>query len=460
MGFLTIQFLIFIIVALVLYSLVARRRNLANSILIVANFTFYGWWNPWFMILLLATTFNDFVAALIIERAPRYRRIAVGLSLTLNLGTLFTFKYFNFFAGDFQIMMTSFGLPVHQVILDIGLPIGLSFFTFQGISYVVDVYRGILKAEDNPITYLAYASFFPQLAAGPIERGAHLLPQFRHFRPLSLCDGERAIRLIIWGYFMKVVVADSLAPVVDLAFSPTHHWGWWTIIGTISFTIQIYADFAGYSWIAKGLGLLFGINLMRNFNNPYWSTSISEFWRRWHISLSSWLRDYLYVTMGGNRKGQSRVYVNLMATMLLGGLWHGANWTFVVWGGWHGLLLVIDRLWTRTIGQRIPLPRWVGWLLTFSAVAVGLFVFRAPSLAMAGTMIANFSDMTWLPAHSAALKMLIALSLPIVVTEWAEQAGFRIDNKPILRGAILGLLAVTAIAASNQVRPSFIYFQF
>ena len=259
---------------------------------------------------------------------------------------------------------------------------------------------------------------------------------------------------------MKVAIADSIAPMVDLAFSPTHHWGWWTILGTLGFTLQIYADFAGYSWIAMGLGLLFGINLMRNFNNPYWTTSIIEFWRHWHISLSSWLRDYLYVALGGNRKGTSRMYANLLVTMLLGGLWHGANWTFVAWGFWHGLLLIVNRMWRITIGRYFHLPACLGWFLTFSVVSIGWFMFRVPNLAIARTMIENFSDMRWVPAHGAALEMLITLSLPIIIAEMGERFGIKIENKPILRGFILGLLSIIIFSTINQARPNFIYFQF
>jgi alginate O-acetyltransferase complex protein AlgI len=285
------------------------------------------------------------------------------------------------------------------------------------------------------------------------------LPQYRHYRPVSSVDARQAVIWIFYGYFMKVLVADSIAPLTDLGFGPQTS-GIWVILGTLAFGLQIYADFCGYSYIARGLALLFGIDIMSNFNRQYWSTSIQEFWYRWHISLSQWLRDYLYIPLGGNRKGTKRTYLNLLLTMLLGGLWHGASWTFVLWGGWHGIMLIINKLWVQHISLR--LYDIFGWLLTFTGVMISWFLFRAQSFEQVNFLVsALLRDLTWLPGHTEGIKMIAILSCPIFIIEWLQSKDLsRIKYIKSFCWIISGVAAALAFAALARVRLDFIYFQF
>lgn len=461
MGFLSTAFFAFLVVSLTLYHFVARRRRLANAVLTTASFVFYGWWDWRFLLLLVFTTLCDYTAARVIHASSKQavRNAALAVCLTLNLGTLAAFKYFGFFVDNMAALLSHvFGVQVSTVTLAIGLPIGLSFYTFQAISYVVDVYRRELEPEKDVITYLAYATFFPQLAAGPIERGSHMLPQYRAYRGFSFADATTAVRWLVYGYFLKVFVADAVAPFADTAFEPGHPWGWWVVIGTLAFGMQIYADFCGYSYIARGLALLFGIDLMRNFERPYWALSIQDFWRRWHISLSRWLRDYLYKPLGGNRRGPMRTYANLMTTMLLGGLWHGASWTFVLWGAWHGALLALHRLWTSHVGLRVP-PA-LSWALTFAAVMFGWFLFRVQNMSNAHELISHAHHFTWLPGHTEAVRMMAVLALPVVAVEWVEERAPTLRIARPVMWILLGIACALTYAAGLQLRPNFIYFQF
>jgi D-alanyl-lipoteichoic acid acyltransferase DltB (MBOAT superfamily) len=334
---------------LLLYWLVRRHLAARNGLVVTASLLFYGWWDWRFLGLLLFTSLLDFGIGLALANTTNElrRRRWLWLSVVSNLGVLGLFKYCGFFLESFHQLLGRFGVESPSWTWNIILPVGISFYTFQSLSYTIDVYRRQIPATRNPVTFLAFVSFFPQLVAGPIERAAHLLPQFEQSRVVTRTHLEEGVWLILWGLFKKVVIADNLAPLVELAFDRGIASGPLVALGTIAFAGQIYGDFSGYSDIARGTARLLGFELMENFRLPYLATSVREFWRRWHISLSTWLRDYLYVPLGGSRGGEVRTSINLFVTMLLGGLWHGAAWNFVLWGAWHGTALVVQRSWNR-----------------------------------------------------------------------------------------------------------------
>jgi D-alanyl-lipoteichoic acid acyltransferase DltB (MBOAT superfamily) len=319
----------------------------------------------------------------------RKRKILLAVSVVSNLGILGFFKYFGFFTASFQNFLSYFGLQLQSPLLHIILPVGISFYTFQSLSYTIDVYRKELKATKNFFDFSLFVTYFPQLVAGPIERATHLLPQVLSPRKIRLDQFYEGCYLIFWGLFQKVFVADNLAKIVDPVFkSAAPYNGISVLIALYAFAFQIYCDFAGYSNIARGLGKCMGFDIMVNFNLPYITTNPTDFWHRWHISLSTWLRDYLYIPLGGNRKGLLRTYRNVLLTMLLGGLWHGANWTFVIWGTYHGILLIIHRFFKPQLAM-IPEPRNIivrkTWFMIrviffFHLVCLGWLMFRAQSL--------------------------------------------------------------------------------
>ena len=335
----------FLCLVLPLYFMSRHRQQ--NRILLFASYVFYGWWDYRFLVLLLLSTVVDFVCGKKISRSddPRYKRRFLLISLATNLGCLGFFKYFNFFADSMAELLSSVGFNADFPTLQIILPVGISFYTFQSLSYTLDVYRGKCKSTDDFIDFALYVSFFPQLVAGPIERSSHLLPQVQSPRKFVQADVLDGIGLMALGFVKKLVIADRLAPIVDAAFQgntlPYQNAGSWVFI--YAFAFQIYGDFSGYSDIARGISKVLGFDLMVNFGKPYLVSNPPAFWQNWHISLSTWLRDYLYIPLGGNRKGPARTYINLLITMFLGGLWHGAGWAFVLWGVYQGMILVIHR---------------------------------------------------------------------------------------------------------------------
>ena len=337
-------FLIFLLFVLPLYYYLPAKYK--NWLLLLSSYVFYGYWDWRFCLLLLASTVIDFYIGKVMHHteAPAARKRLLLASLFANLGILGFFKYFNFFIGSFEEMLGGAGSNLDFLHLHIILPVGISFYTFQTLSYTIDIYRKKLKPTDSLLDFAVFVAFFPQLVAGPIERASNLLPQIQ-LRPNPTRDQiKKGVVLIIIGLFRKVMIGDTTGRIVDHIFTePEYYASAELLMGLILFSIQIYADFSGYSHIARGTSKLLGIELMKNFEQPYLSTNITEFWRRWHISLSSWLRDYLYISLGGNRYGVSRTYINLMLTMLLGGLWHGASWTFVIWGGLHGIYLAVHK---------------------------------------------------------------------------------------------------------------------
>ena len=353
MAFDSITFALFLPLVFLLYWALHQSRRGQNVLLLVASYVFYGWWNWRFLGLILLTTCSAYLCALWVERCKmrgqtKWAATANVANLVLNLGVLGLFKYYDFFATSLNALMMSLGLQADWPLLHLLLPVGISFYTFQALSYTIDVYRGDIRAERNWISFATYIAFFPQLVAGPIERAGKMLPQFAAPRSFSSEEAVKGCRQMLWGFVKKIVVADNCAPIVEQIFAnPDAQGGSTLLYGTLLFAFQIYADFSGYSDIAIGSARLFGLHLSDNFRNPYFATNIPDFWRRWHISLTSWFRDYVYIPLGGNRKGRGRTLANTVAVFSLSGLWHGANWTFVLWGFYHGLLF---------------LPWCMGWL--------------------------------------------------------------------------------------------------
>ena len=344
MIFHSFEFLVFLPLVFVLYYAFAKRVQWQNALVVASSMVFYGWWNWKLLSLILSVTAVSFVSGLLIERFSERRKTAkfiCAVSVILILSTLGVFKYFNFFVDNFALLLERFGFYPDKVTLHLVLPVGISFYTFQTVAYIVDVYRKNITASRNIISFTAFISFFPQLVAGPIERAKDLLTQFGESRRFDAARATDGLRQMLWGFFKKIVVADTCAVLVNPVFSDYAYADGGTLAyAAILFTIQIYGDFSAYSDIAVGTAKLLGIRLSRNFDNPYFSSSIPEFWRRWHISLMSWFRDYVYIPLGGNRKGKFRQLLNVSIVFLTSGLWHGANWTFVAWGGYNGLLFL------------------------------------------------------------------------------------------------------------------------
>ncbi|HYD48948.1 MAG TPA: MBOAT family protein [Terriglobales bacterium] len=472
MLFNSIDFLIFLPIVLIATRLVEGRAR--RAVLIAAGYYFYGTWDWRFLGLLMLTTVIDYVVAQMIYRAPdkqRQRQILI-VSLIINLGILGFFKYFNFFLDSAVDLLGLLGLQANVPVLRILLPVGISFYTFQSMAYVIDVYRGDAKPVDSFLDYATYVSYFPQLVAGPIERAAHLVPQLVNPARVTPSRFHTGIMLILVGFAKKVLIADSVAVEVDHIFSNASEMSSGMLLrGAYLFTFQIYGDFSGYSDIARGVSELLGVRLMINFNQPYLSQSVTEFWRRWHISLSTWLRDYLYIPLGGNRYGSLLTYRNLMLTMLIGGLWHGANWTFVVWGGLHGAALGLER--ALGIGPKKgeegmrtrhfePLGV-LGTLLTFHFAALCWIFFRAPDIGTALSYIAGIVPMTGLSDIGLLPFAVGAALLVIDVPQWWTERHtvfLRLPwwlRSPVYAG--IAMLVFGRLMYGGREMP-FIYFQF
>jgi D-alanyl-lipoteichoic acid acyltransferase DltB (MBOAT superfamily) len=468
------QFLVFLSVVLVLYYALPHNRK--NLLLLIASYIFYAFWNWKFCSLIALSTIVDFACGkYIYESETKIRqRVPLIISLVVNLSLLGFFKYFNFFESSFQELFRAVGLNFSTHTLRVILPVGISFYTFQTLSYTLDIYRGTLKPTKSFWTFALYVSFFPQLVAGPIERARNLLPQFEGDRVITRRMISQALILILTGYIKKVLISDQLASSVEHVFSS------WQVLsslelfkGLVFFSVQIYFDFSGYSDIARGVAKLFGVELMLNFRQPYFSVNIVEFWRRWHISLSTWLRDYLYIPLGGNRRGTGRTYYNLMVTMLLGGLWHGANWTFVAWGGLHGLYLVVYKLFGGTRetnaldGGRFKylITNIHFILLTYLLVLVTWLLFRSPDIGSAAGYFMRMVSFTGGWDWSVILFLLIVfgagclIDLPAYILDdqyYMERVPLYI-RIPIF--IVLTALIVLLLCQQNVDR-AFIYFQF
>ena len=471
MLFNSIEFAIFLPLVLGLYYAL-RKVHLQNLLLLAASYVFYGAWDYRFLSLLLLSTLIDYFAGAALGKTDdeKRRKWIFFSSIGSQLVILAFFKYFGFFVESAIGLLSMFGLEPNAPLLEILLPVGISFYTFQTISYTFDVYRRRMPPAKNFINFATFVSYFPQLVAGPIERAQALLPQIENERRRPDSKQIRSgLVLMLMGLFKKVAIADAVAPIVNRAFEQGASGGrGLLIIGVIGFALQIYGDFCGYTDIARGTSRLFGIELMRNFEQPYLSRSITEFWRTWHISLSSWLHDYLYVPLGGNKNGKLKTYRNLLLTMLLGGLWHGAAWTFVVWGGLHGLFLAVHRALGGYVarGQLPPLKsrQIPSILLTFATVSLLWVFFRADTMSQATGYLSGLLTAPW---GSPALDDIIIVGtavLFVLILDLAQR--FTGEHAAILRlpaavrGVATAVLFLQILVWTGGSSQPFIYFQF
>jgi D-alanyl-lipoteichoic acid acyltransferase DltB (MBOAT superfamily) len=462
MVFTSFTFFWFMAIVLAVYWLL-RVRRLQNPFLLVASYVFYGWVHPWFLILIAGSTVVDWACALAMGAQPRWRRAWLVSSLIANLGLLCTFKYLGFFVESWQTALEALGFHLRPIELAIFLPVGISFYTFQSLSYTIDVYRGTLEPRRNLIDFALFVSLFPQLVAGPIERARDLLPQVERDRHWDNRLVSIALPLMLRGFVKKLVVADNVAGYVDQIFALRSPSFALLATGGLAFAIQIYADFSGYTDIARGSARLLGFELSENFRNPYAAISPSDFWRRWHISLSSWITDYLYIPLGGSRvRGGGRELGVLVATMGLAGLWHGAAWNFVAWGLFHAFLLFAYRRLGVGAGWRPSgrLQHAVAWCAMFGFTLIGWILFRAPSLAWLTRVI---GEMSWivrtdaLIAAAVVLATVLVWSLPLLFIRWLDDHA---RARPLLSAALAGAGLVTLALFGRENAPNFIYFQF
>lgn len=469
-------YLLFLTIIVVLYwRLPWRSQNVA---LVVASYFFYGWWDWRFLSLIAISTVVDYWCAHAISRSEniRYRRLLLTISLCLNLGFLGFFKYFNFFIDSLAELLQVLGVEdFPRVVLYVILPPGISFYTFQAIAYIVDVYNKKLKPADSLVDYALFISLFPHLIAGPIQRPSHLLPQVQAPRVFEDRKFFNGLMLILSGLFRKCVVADNCALLANAAFDgrlgqPSLAV---TLIGTYAFAWQIYGDFSGYSNIARGSAQLMGFHFMVNFRQPYLATSLQDFWRRWHISLSTWLRDYLYIPLGGNRHSKRKTYRNLLLTMLIGGLWHGASWLFVIWGGIHGLGLAVSRAYSssRQKAQEattrptvLLIYQWLRRILIFHVVCFAWIFFRAQALNDAISFVKGITIWSWRPDFGTAFLFLAAFIIPLFLIDLINESR---EEEYLFQNALLQYQIATATAAvtllllfTGNHATAFIYFQF
>ena len=451
-----------------------------NLLIVFASYVFYGWWDWRFLLLIAFTSLCSYAAGLAIskyEEQGKKQKMLSAANIILNLLILGVFKYYNFFSESFAELFRGLGYTIDVVTLNVILPVGISFYTFQALSYSIDVYQGKIKPTKDVVQFFTYISFFPQLVAGPIERATNLLSQFNQQRLFDYTQTVDGLRQMLWGFFKKVVVADICAHYVD------QNWGYYEDLPglmlielAVLFTFQIYCDFSGYSDIAIGCAKLFGIRLMRNFDVPYFSRNIGEFWRRWHISLMSWFRDYVYIPLGGNRCAKWRAMTNVLIVFLISGLWHGANWTFVAWGGYNGMLIVMASLvgWDTkfktvvAIDKRLPTVNEIlSMMFTFILVVVGWIIFRAESIdQMRGYLYAMFTNSfvgSWLKIYYVPIvAVIIMMSIEWITRQW--QHALTLPMKGLLRHRVVrwGIYYVLVLAIYRfwGYAQDFIYFQF
>ena len=478
MLFNSFEYLLFLPLVFLLYWFVFNRNlRLQNLFILIASYVFYGWWDWRFLVLIFFTSFCSYAFGLLIFNAEsgRKRYAYSAVNIIINICILGYFKYYNFFVDSFIQAMDAIGVNVNARSLYIILPIGISFYTFQALSYSIDIYNRKIKPSNDIIAFFAYVSFFPQLVAGPIERATRLLPQFLKARTFDYSKAVDGMRQILWGLFKKVVIADNCATYVDYIFNNHDTLPASTLlIGAIYFAFQIYGDFSGYSDIAIGTGRLFGISLMRNFNYPYFSRDIAEFWRRWHISLTTWFRDYIYIPLGGSRVSQKLVIRNVFIVFLVSGFWHGANWTFIIWGLLNALfflpLILLNRnrrnINTVAEGKVLPNLKELGqMILTFAITTIAWIFFRADNIPQAFAYIDNLFSVSivYQPTHNG-LKTVLPFVALMLLAEWFQrnkEHGLEISFikiKFVRRLIYLSLIVIIFIFGGAQ--QNFIYFQF
>lgn len=474
MLFNSLNYAIFLPLVFIIYWLLPNKYRWI--LLLIASYYFYMSWNAKYVFLIFITTFTSYLCAILIEKKPEHKKLILTLTLLVCLGILFVFKYFNFFFESINYLL---GNKLHSVTLNLLLPVGISFYTFQTLSYCIDVYRGNIKAEKHFGYYATFVSFFPQLVAGPIERPDNLLPQLRKEKEFDYNKAVYGLKLMTVGFFKKIVVADNLAYYVDMVYNDlSYYQGFALVLAAFFFTIQIYCDFSGYSDIAKGSAKLLNIDLMDNFKTPYFSTTIKEFWSRWHISLSSWFKDYVYIPLGGNRCSKLRHYFNLLATFLVSGLWHGANITFVIWGGIHGLLQILEDIFHIKKNTKTYSFSWfIKVSLIFILMSITWVFFRASNLHDALYIFRHmFDGITNLRSYIVSglysfgvkapylLTMLAIYLIPLFIIDYINvkyDALTVLNNKPIAIRYLAYFVLLLMILLLHYVgEVNFIYFQF
>jgi alginate O-acetyltransferase complex protein AlgI len=482
---------IFSFIAFFAIYIFARDRY-KNSLIVMASYLFYAMWDWRFLSLLILSTIVDYcISNLMKDDAPQKRnKKLLMVSIAVNIGVLAIFKYYNFFAEGFSLLFQGFGIEVSPFFLDVALPAGISFYTFQTLSYTIDVYRKDIRAEKNFVNFAAYVAFFPQLVAGPIERAGNLLVQINSVRTINISNFFVGVRLFGWGAFKKVVIADNLSNLVDPIFAnPASYDSTSLIIAIYGFAFVIYCDFSGYSDMARGLAKMIGFDLSINFNLPYFSKNLTEFWRRWHITLSNWIRDYVYIPLGGNRNGNIRTYVNLIGAMTICGLWHGAGLNFIIWGAYNGSILAIERL-TKdssfTARYRL-LPDTLRIFITFNIVCFGWLLFRSENLAAFNLYLTaifqntpsaspllfdtkdigslfNYLGTTLFASSKDEIFLFLFYVSPLVLVQVFQNKHnnhfFEINYNPFYKGAIYGWFFASILLLGVENGKQFIYFQF
>lgn len=498
MLFNSIEFALFLPIVFLIYWAIGyahindkHKLRLQNVFVVIASYVFYGWWDWRFLLLIAFTSFCSWGSGLLIGKAVSSDSSVDGLkkakfwttaNIILNLAILFTFKYYNFFIEEFCQLFNISSLEGRLGGVSIILPVGISFYTFQALSYSIDVYRQKIEPTRDIVAFFAYVAFFPQLVAGPIERATNLLPQFQTNRKFSYDQAIDGMRQILWGLFKKIVVADNCATYVDQVWATYDtQTGSTLLLAAILFTFQIYGDFSGYSDIAIGTAKLFGIRLMRNFNNPYFSRDIAEFWRRWHISLTTWFRDYVYIPLGGSRVGKWKIVRNTFVIFLLSGFWHGANWTFIAWGAYHAILflpLILlgrNRKYTNQVAEGRLLPTWKECgqiVLTFTLVVFGWIIFRAPHIPALLKFLSKMNTTSlftipWLMNKMYYISLFISI-IVMLILEWCSRnhefpmqnlEKYSVFSSKYIRIIFYALLFFVVLAMRGGT-VEFIYFQF
>ena len=473
MFFNSLDFAIFLPIVFIVYWFITNRNlKLQNFIIVLASYVFYGWWDWRFLSLIIFSTIIDYSIGIRLSKEENQlkRKILLWASIGVNLGLLGFFKYFNFFIESFNAAFASAGIHTNMSSLNIILPVGISFYTFQTMSYTIDIYRNKIEHTKSILAFMAFVSFFPQLVAGPIERASHLLPQFLKNRKFDYKQASSGIKLIVWGFFKKVVIADNAAQLVNEIFKNYPNESYISlIVGAILFAFQIYCDFSGYSDIAIGLGRILGFDLTYNFKFPYFSSNIREFWNRWHISLSSWFRDYIYIPLGGNKVSQYRVLFNTFCVFVLSGFWHGANWTFVFWGFLHALffmpiILLRDRFPKENFSMNIKRISFI--FANFGLVCLAWVFFRAENIQDAFLYLRQIFTLTGgqntFMKTNTYLLMTIITGVGILVL-LALELRTLMRRKDEIQFSSIGLITIVLLilffgAFKNQA--DFIYFQF
>ena len=480
MLFNSLEFIIFFPIVVAAYFLLAQRYRWV--LLLAASYYFYMCWDYKYIVLIMFSTVVDYFAGILMHRTEkvRLRKLLLSASLTTNLGLLFFFKYFNFFGDSVNFFLDKFNIFAEMPSYDLLLPVGISFYTFQTLSYTIDIYRRKQTPEYHFGRFALFVSFFPQLVAGPIERSVNLIPQFREEFKFEYERVKEGILLMAWGFFKKVVIADRLSEYVNLVYNnPTEYGGLQNIIATFFFSFQIYCDFSGYSDIAIGAALIMGFRLMTNFKRPYFALNISDFWRRWHISLSTWFRDYVYISLGGNRVVKWRWWYNLFITFLVSGLWHGAEWTFVIWGALHGFYLVFA-IWTLKFREKVNirlgltkhdgLYKFTQIITTFVLVFIGWIFFRANNTSDAFLIIKNsfnFSGQSAINLFTFSVDFyiaFIAIGVLLAVEYFEEYKGLyakmKMNVPRPLKWVILTVIILLVLVLGEWHGTDFLYFQF